>query len=165
MQKNSIKQFGERRLNMDNIFSTGISIEKMAAYLDGNLSECEMQDISSMIDSNVPLQQFIKASYDIDDALSSMSDLEMELPEELQTPDFEIPLFDTNMHNLVTLAPSWDNQTAIDCCNDSHENYEHHLNARDQERLTDSAVSEEPISQITGEIENINPENGFEGLE
>lgn len=150
---------------MDNIFSTSISIEKMAAYLDGNLSEHEMQDISSIIDSHVSLQKFINASSDIDEVLSSMSNVEMELPKELQTPDFEIPSLDANIHNLVSLTPSWDNESAIACCIDYVENNEQHLDARDQERLPDSAVSEETISQITGEIENINPGNGFEGLE
>lgn len=48
---------------MDNLFNSGISIEKMAAFLDGNLSSSEMQGISSLIDNDASLKQIVGASY------------------------------------------------------------------------------------------------------
>ena len=105
MQKSSIKQSGERRLNMDNIFSTGISIEKMAAFLDGNLTASEMQGISSLIDSDASLQRFMDASSVIDESISAFSMSEINLPQELQSPDFELPSLDGDFHGLITLSP------------------------------------------------------------
>lgn len=55
--------YGERRHTMDNLFNSGISIEKMAAFLDGNLSSSEMQGISSLIDNDASLKQIVGASY------------------------------------------------------------------------------------------------------
>lgn len=89
---------------MDNLFDSGISIEKMAAFLDGNLSASEMQGISSMIDGDASLQKFMAASDIIDDSISAFSPSDVELPQELQTLDFELPSFDGNFHGLVPLS-------------------------------------------------------------
>lgn len=90
---------------MDNLFDSGISIEKMAAFLDGNLSASEMQGISSLIDNDASLQRFMDASSVIDDSISAFSLLDMDLPQELQMLDFELPSLDGDLHGLVTLSP------------------------------------------------------------
>lgn len=97
--------FGERRYAMDDLFNSGISIERMAAYLDGNLSAGEMQGISSLINSDAFLHQFMHASSVIDDALSDYSPDELELPSELQSLDFAFPDLDSDFIGLVTLSP------------------------------------------------------------
>lgn len=76
---------------MINLFNSGISIEKMAAFLDGNLPADEMRDISAAIDNNDTLQHFMETSSVVDEALSSFSDSDFDLPEVLKTPDFELP--------------------------------------------------------------------------
>lgn len=76
---------------MINLFNSGISIEKMAAFLDGNLPAAEMRDISAVIDGNDTLLQFMETSSVVDEALSAFSDSDFDLPEVLKTPDFELP--------------------------------------------------------------------------
>lgn len=90
---------------MINLFDSGISIEKMAAFLDGNLSASEMQDISSLIESNASLQQFMNVNSMIEESISALSSSDMELLQELQTQDFQLPSLDDNFHGLVTLSP------------------------------------------------------------
>lgn len=77
----------------------------MAAFLDGNLSSSEMQGISSLIDNDASLQQFINASSAIDESVSAFSMSDIDLPQELQTLDFELPSLDDDFHGLVTLSP------------------------------------------------------------
>ena len=113
--------YGERRHTMDNLFNSGISIEKMAAYLDGNLSASEMQGISSLIDNDASLQQFMDASSVIDESISAFSMSDIKLPQELQTLDFELPSLDGNFHGLVTLSPdplSFPNNMMVAACAD-----------------------------------------------
>lgn len=78
---------------MINLFDTSISIEKFAAYLDGNLPEGEMNELSSMIESNSELQAFANVNTLIDDTINGYSKQDIELPLELQSKDFEIPSF------------------------------------------------------------------------
>lgn len=89
----------------DNLFNLDISIEKMAAYLDGNLSADEMLGMSSLIESNNDLRMFVDASSVVDDTLSSYSDIDGEIPFELQSMDFDLPSLDCDFQGLVTLSP------------------------------------------------------------
>ncbi len=77
----------------------------MAAFLDGNLSASEMQCISSLIDNDASLQRFMDASSVIDESISAFSMSDMDLPQELQTLDFNLPSLDLDFHGLVTLSP------------------------------------------------------------
>lgn len=77
----------------------------MAAFLDGNLSASEMQGISSLIDNDASLQRFMDASSVIDESISAFSMSDMDLPQELQTLDFDLPSLDLDFHGLVTLSP------------------------------------------------------------
>lgn len=77
----------------------------MAAFLDGNLSASEMQGISSLIDNDASLQRFMDASSVIDESISAFSMSDMDLPQELQTLDFNLPSLDLDFHGLVTLSP------------------------------------------------------------
>lgn len=97
--------YGERRCTMNNLFNSGLSIEKMAAFLDGNLSASEMQSISSLIDNDASLKRFMDASSVIDESISAFSMSDKDLPQELQTLDFDLPSLDVDFHGLVTLSP------------------------------------------------------------
>ena len=54
---------------MDKLFDSGISIEEMAAYLDGNLSASDMQQMSSIIEKDDSLKEIVELSDQIDDNL------------------------------------------------------------------------------------------------
>lgn len=102
---------------MINIFNSGISIEKMAAFLDGNLPAAEMRDISAVIDGNDTLLQFMETSSIVDGALSAFSDSDFDLPEVLRTSDFELPSLEGGIivPFSVDLAPI-DNDMIAACC-------------------------------------------------
>lgn len=91
---------------MINLFNSGISIEKMAAFIDGNLPADEMRDISAVIDEDSNLQKFIETNYIVDDAIPAILASEIELPSEIQTPDFELPSLDDLNHNTVPISPN-----------------------------------------------------------
>ena len=74
---------------MDNLFNSGISIEKMAAFLDGNLSASEMQEVSAIIDGNASLSKMVDLSDIVDDSMA-IEDFDS-LPEELSSMDFDLP--------------------------------------------------------------------------
>lgn len=66
----------------------------MAAFLDGNLSASEMNDISTFIENDESLQKIIDANFQVEDALLFTSPSEFELPTELQNENFDIPNVD-----------------------------------------------------------------------
>ena len=82
--------YGERRHTMDNLFNSGISLEKMAAFLDGNLPASEMQSISSMIDSDALLKQILSASVRIDHTINSYTESDLQMPSEIMGDDFSL---------------------------------------------------------------------------
>lgn len=75
----------------NNIFP--VSIEKFAAYLDGNLSADEMQEMSALIENNDSMHLLAGANSIVDESLTAYSDNDMQLPIEIQE-DFEIPNLD-----------------------------------------------------------------------
>lgn len=76
---------------MSNLFETGVSIEKMAAYLDGNVYSEEAQKISSLISSNDDLKQFVESNDAIDEGIEEFYSLGGEMPEEISHLDFDLP--------------------------------------------------------------------------
>lgn len=76
---------------MSNLFDTGVSIEKMAAYLDGNVYSEEAQKISSLISSNDDLKQFVESNDAIDEGIEEFYSLGGEMPEEISNLDFDLP--------------------------------------------------------------------------
>ena len=79
-------------------FVPPISIEEFAAYLDGNLSDDEMQRVSSVIENDEAMQDIAVNNLSIEDALSHCESSEFTLPDELTSLDFEIPQFDDSMN-------------------------------------------------------------------
>lgn len=79
---------------MDNHFNPSVSIEKFAAYLDGNLPEDEMQRISSLIENDNVLKSILDVSEQIDASLEEYSSNGLQIPEYIINLDFELP--DTN---------------------------------------------------------------------
>lgn len=101
---------------MDNLFNSGISIEKMAAFLDGNMSASEMQEVSAVIEGNKMLKKVVEAS---DSIKSHLLSVDIHLPSELRSLDFEIPSLECNNNEHFPLsemaALHKDNLCAIQC--------------------------------------------------
>lgn len=82
---------------MDNTLSTNnISIEKFAAFLDGNLPVEEMQHISAVIDGNEMYAEILGDVMHVDDAVEAIESQSDILPEELQYMDFDLPVIPLN---------------------------------------------------------------------
>lgn len=69
------------------------SIEQFAAFLDGNLSQNEMQQFSQLAEYDDAFQRILEASSVIDDTIAGFKDDDLQLPSELIGLDFEIPTF------------------------------------------------------------------------
>lgn len=106
MPKHNTNKYGERRHSMFSLFNSGISIEKFAAFLDGNLSADEMRDIYAVIREDDNFQQFMDVNSVVDDALTSFSDSNNELPRELQTLDFDLPTLEDYHRKIVPISSS-----------------------------------------------------------
>ena len=82
------------------------SIEKFAAYLDGNLPWSEMHQFSQMAEHDNALHQLLDASTVADKTLSGFTDSNLQLPPEIAGPDFELPTIPAEgILPLVTLSP------------------------------------------------------------
>lgn len=76
---------------MDKLFNFGISIEEMAAFLDGNLPASDMQQISSLIEKDETLKEFVELSDQIDDNLINESSDTFDIPLDIQSAEFQLP--------------------------------------------------------------------------
>lgn len=76
---------------MHNSFRSDISLEKLAAYLDGNLSSEEMRMVSEKIRHDFELDEQVAMEDEIDAMMAACEAKDVELPEELLADDFEIP--------------------------------------------------------------------------
>lgn len=82
------------------------SIELFAAYLDGNLSQSDMQQFSQLAECDSALHQLIDASSVVDNTLVGFSESDLQLPPEIAVSDFELPTIPTEgISALVTLSP------------------------------------------------------------
>lgn len=89
--------YAERRSIMDKTFMPPVSIEEFAAYLDGNLSEDEMNRIDTLVSTNPDMEELVAISDEIDE------DVQVYLQDEfayeadmtaLEDSDFDIPNLD-----------------------------------------------------------------------
>lgn len=79
---------------MDKAFMDSISIEKFAAFLDGNLQPNEMQQISSIVENDDMMHDIFDASKITDETLANYTPDDLILPEEITSTDFELPSFE-----------------------------------------------------------------------
>lgn len=68
-----------------------VSIEEFAAYLDGNLTEDGMNEVASAINSEDNLHAIMSSCQTVDDTLANYKPLQLTVPDEISTMDFEIP--------------------------------------------------------------------------
>lgn len=76
---------------MHNSFRSDISLEKFAAYMDGNLSSEEMRMVSEKIRHDAVLDEQVAMGDEIDAMVAAYKAEGVELPAELLADDFEIP--------------------------------------------------------------------------
>ena len=96
-------------------FVPPVSIEEFAAYLDGNLSDDEMQKVSSVIENDDAMQDIAVNNQSVEDALSYYEPSELVLPNELTSLNFEIPQFDDSMN----IGNAWDDLEVAACAADT----------------------------------------------
>lgn len=90
------------------------SIEKFAAFLDGNLPQDEMQQFSQMAELDSVLHQLLNASEVVDNTLAGFIDADMQLPEEIVNSSFDIPTIPTDeMTHYAPLMPDLANESLI----------------------------------------------------
>ena len=76
---------------MNKDFMPPVSIEEFAAYLDGNLTEDGMNEVASAINSEDNLHAIMTRCQTVDDTLANYEPLQLTVPDEISTMDFEIP--------------------------------------------------------------------------
>lgn len=67
------------------------SIEKLAAYFDGNLPEDEIRQIDRMAADNEAIHEILGANSIIDDSMASFYEQDLQLPDEIVGMDFGLP--------------------------------------------------------------------------
>lgn len=72
-------------------FHPEISVEKMAAWIDGNLLAEEMTRMAEQINADPMLEEMVSMGDEIDCDIEAFEASSEPLPEELQDDDFDIP--------------------------------------------------------------------------
>ena len=78
-----------------------VSIEKFAAYLDGNLSDDEMQRVESVIDHDETMQDVMECMEQSEQTLTEYGQEDMQLPEEIYGDFFTIPKITKDVHEHI----------------------------------------------------------------
>ena len=78
-------------------FVPPVSIEKFAAYLDGNLTEEGMNEVASAIHADDSLQDILSSGYMVDEMLSTYDDWNQIVPDDIFTDSFDIPNIEENL--------------------------------------------------------------------
>lgn len=79
---------------MNDFSSMPLTVEKFAAYLDGNLPEQEMKEISNLVEVYDQLMEHMEVNEAIENAMEFNELVNDEIPEEIVSMDFDIPDLD-----------------------------------------------------------------------
>ena len=85
---------------MDKYFMPPVSIEKFAAYLDGNLSEDEMNSIDALVSTNPDMEELVAVSDEVDEDIQVYMQDEFAYEADmtaLEDSDFDIPNLDADL--------------------------------------------------------------------
>lgn len=104
MQLSSTKKYVERRNTMDK--HTFPSIEKLAAYFDGNLPREEMLQISQLAENNESFRQVVEDISLMEDAEATFSEQNIQPPDDIVGEGFKLPDID-NLENFSPLDDSF----------------------------------------------------------
>ena len=123
-----------------------VSIEKFAAYLDGNLSESEMNTMESVIENDEAMQDVMDHLELSELTFTEYEQENLQLPEELLDADFEIPLINDEINvgggvdpfGLVACAAA---PVMFDSFNDFIDNEENKIDTCKDDELSDETES------------------------
>jgi len=79
---------------MAKVSTIPVSIEKFAAYLDGNLSIEDTQDMAKLIMNDSSLLDILNVNTNVDNQIHQMTEDGIELPNDIITSDLEFPQID-----------------------------------------------------------------------
>ena len=85
---------------MDKYFMPPVSIEKFAAYLDGNLSDDEMNRIDALVSTNPDMEELVAISDEVDEDIQVYMQDEFAYEADmtaLEESDFDIPNLDADI--------------------------------------------------------------------
>lgn len=86
-----MNKFGERRCIVHKKFHPTMSVEKMAAWLDGNLPVSTMSEMAAQIQRDPMLEEVVAMSDAIDCDMDAFEASGESLPDELLDNDFDLP--------------------------------------------------------------------------
>lgn len=92
--------YAERRSIMDKFFMPPVSIEEFAAYLDGNLSDDEMNRIDALVSTNPEMGELVAISDEVDEDIQVYMQDEFAYEADmtaLEDSDFDIPNIDADL--------------------------------------------------------------------
>ena len=138
------------------------SIEKFAAFLDGNLPQDEIQKFSRLAEQDEMIHKMIDASSIIDDTIAGFTESELQLPPEIAGPLFEIPTVPSiEISPLVTLTPSpMDDMMVAASCAD--EDFHHFSDNPSLENIDNPADLNSPTN-LTSDNDVFNGADDFAG--
>lgn len=90
-----------------------VSIEQFAAFLDGNLPEDEMAAMEVAIDGSERLSGILDDAMDIEDYMDLQPQSAFELPEEIASMDFELPVIEDPNGDEWVLATYEDDEVEV----------------------------------------------------
>lgn len=90
-----------------------ISIEQFAAFLDGNLSEEEAAAVEVAIDGNGQLSGILDDAMNIEDYMDFQPESAFELPEEIASMDFELPVIEGSNEEEWIVATYEDDEVEV----------------------------------------------------
>ena len=145
-----------RRCSMEDNFFNNVSVEKFAAFLDGNLLPDEMQQMSSMVESNEMMHDIYAASKLTDETLTNYTDDDLTLPEEMTSAKFELPHV---FRDFQSSELSEDFEVAA--CADVADEFEidNEVSSNDVDSLDDLPSFEDSANPLQDEINMSSPED------
>lgn len=157
--------YAERRSIMDKNFMPPVSIEKFAAYLDGNLSEDEMNRIDTLVSTNPDMEELVAISDEVDEDIQIYMQDEFAYEADmtaLEDSDFDIPNLDADIppHTGTDNPDYREVACAADAAGDITDIDAPHLLNDEDETVEDEFESDEFLSHKDEDtISNINDNN------
>lgn len=115
--------YAERRNIMDNFFMPPVSIEKFAAYLDGNLSDDEMNRIDVLVSTNPDMEKLVAVSDEVDEDIQVYMQDEFAYEADwtaLEDTDFDIPNLESDLSTHIgTDTPNYKEVACAACAADA----------------------------------------------
>lgn len=129
------------------------SIEEFAAFLDGNLSQNDMQQISQLATHNGALHQLLDANSLVDETLRGFTDADLQLPSNLVSADFELPTMPPaeEASTLISLSPEPTGDMFVATCEDDDISMSSDINQDDQTTIGEDMHDDSSLTMLDNE--------------